>query len=347
MSPDGQAKSSSSASMQHAFAAQFAGLPLLERKPEDEFLHAPAASGHYSATETTYWGFNIPEHRLNCEIYMWFHPVLRVCSASVYIWKGMKRTTLSCEYVNHYHYLPMPGDISSYRVDEAIDLRFSVIEPLKKIAIEYNDPQRNVAFSILNEAIMPPAGRPDGHHYAQAMRVTGQLKLFDEPLRIDGFFTRDHSWSHERRETARKVPPSTWMVGVFNEHFAFHAIGPDEPELEPEWVARYPGVRSGHTLRWGYVYRYGELMPLASLRKRTYREADGLAPKRFDMHITDVAGRAYNIAGTVQARMPWQTWQNINSYFCQTRWECEGFIGYGDCHEIHMNDFTHHFITDR
>jgi len=41
--------------------------------------------------------------------------------------------------------------------------------------------------------------------------------------------------------------------------------------------------------------------------------------------------------------MPWQTWQNMNVYFCQTRWECDGKIGYGDAQDIQMNDFVHHF----
>ena len=321
-----------------------AGLPLYQCRPEDEFLHPPVASGHYSSTETTYWGFNIPEKHLNAEIYMWFHPHLNMCSSSVYIWKDIKHTTLSCEYINHYNYLPFPSDgIAEYQVEEAMNLRFKVIEPLKKIQIDFNDPDRNVSFSLLNEGIMPPGGRPHGGHFTQAMKVTGDLNLFGEKLKVDGFFSRDHSWTQERRETARKGPPITWMVGIFDEAFAFHAVGPDDPALGPEWVERYPQIEAGNTLGWGYVFKDGVTTPLASMRKLTHRDADGLAANAFDLQLVDVNGKTYDLRGTVQARMPWQTWQNMNVYFCLTRWECDGRVGYGDSQDIYMNDFAYHF----
>src|SRR5688572_18874833 len=95
-----------------------AGLPLGSAVSADEFLHPPVASGHYSATETSYFGFNIPERKVNGEIYLWFHPVLKMMSASVYIWTGLKSSTLACDYVNHHHYLPWPADgIADYTID--------------------------------------------------------------------------------------------------------------------------------------------------------------------------------------------------------------------------------------
>lgn len=323
---------------------QLGGLPLYECRPEDEFLHPPAVSGHYSSTETTYWGFNIPEKNLNGEIYMWFHPVLRMCSASVYIWKGFHRSTLSCEYVNHYHYLPYPEDgIADYRVSDAMDLRFRVIEPLKTIEIEYRDADRGVALTLLNQAIMPPAGRPGGYHFTQAMKVTGTLDLFGEMHVIDGYFSRDHSWSQERRETSRVGPPLTWMVGVFGDDLAFHAVGYDEPSLRPGWEERYPAVKAGQGLGWGFIFKDGTTKPLKSMRKLTHREPDGLSPVEFEVELIDIDDAVHIINGQVQARMPWQTWQNMNVYFCQTQWEYAGRTGYGDAQDIQMNDFVHHF----
>lgn len=327
------------------YRPQLGGLPLHVCQPEDEFLHPAVASGHYSATETTYWGFNIPEKQLNAEIYMWFHPVLRMCSASVYIWKGFHGSTLSCEYVNHYHYLPFPENgIADYRVADVMDLNFRVIEPLKRIEIDYRDAERNVSFSIVNEAIMPPAGRPGGGHFTQAMKVTGTLDLFGETHAIDGHFSRDHSWDQERRETSRVGPPLTWMVGVFGDDMAFHAVGYDDPILNPEWADRYPQIDRGKTLGWGFIRRDGETTPLKAMRKVTHREADGLSPIRFDLELIDMNDVQYDLVGTVQARMPWQTWQNMNVYFCQTRWELNDRVGYGDAQDIHMNDFVHNFV---
>jgi hypothetical protein len=41
--------------------------------------------------------------------------------------------------------------------------------------------------------------------------------------------------------------------------------------------------------------------------------------------------------------MPWQTWQNMNVHFCQTRWQCAQGVGWGDAQDIQQNDFVHYF----
>ena len=68
--------------------------------PADEFLHAIAPDGGYASTETSYWGFCVPERNLMAEIYLWFHPALRTMSAGILLWRGMRRTSLESEYVH-------------------------------------------------------------------------------------------------------------------------------------------------------------------------------------------------------------------------------------------------------
>ena len=319
-----------------------AGAPLGVIVPADEFLHAPAPSGHHSATETTYFGFNIPEHRLNAEIYMWFHPALRLMSASVYIWRGFNASTLECDYVNHYHYLPFPEDgIADYEIPD-IGLKVKVLEPLKSVSIGFEDADRGVSFDVRFDAIMPPGGRPNSKHFTQAMRTRGSLDLYGERFAIDGYFSRDHSWGEERRETSRLTPPLTWMVGVFDDTFAFHVTAFDSPEDGPEWAWRYR-IEPGRNLMWGYVFRDGELFPVTAARKRTLRERDGLTPRLFTLEIADAGGERHALRGEVMASMPWQTWQNMNVYFCQTRWQGERGVGWGDAQDIQFNDFVRRF----
>jgi len=326
-----------------AFSSAMAGAALGQVTPQDEFLHPPAASGHYTSTETSYFGFNIPEQRINGEIYVWFHPVLKMMSASVYIWRGIRRSTLACDYINHFHYLPFPeNDIGDYTI-EPLGLHIRVVEPLKSVQIDMNDKERNVSFSLRLDAIMPPAIRPGGFHFTQAVKTSGELNLFGEKLTIDGYFSRDRSWSQERHETARNIPPMSWMVGIFDDSFAFHVLAFDDPARGPEWTDRYPHIQTGKNMIWGYVYRDGETYPVTSASKLTTREPDGLAPRLIEMDITDAGGEAYAIRGYVHARMPWQTWQNMNVFFCLTRWECSRGVGYGDTQDIQYNDFTHNF----
>ncbi len=322
------------------------GLPLGTAVAADELLHAPAASGHYSATETSYFGFNIPARRLNGEIYLWFHPVLKVMSASVYIWTGIKSSTLACEYVNHFHYLPWPANnIADYTI-EALNLHIRVLEPLRQIQIDFADQARGVSFSLLQTAIMPPGVRPGGHHFTQAMRVTGELTLYGERMLIDGYFSRDRSWGQERREDPMLLPALSWMVGVFDDSFAFHALALDDPALGPEWAKAFPHIKSGENLFWGYVWQDGELTPLVAARKLTRRDAGGLAPVSIDMELEDARGRRLALRGEVQARTPWQTWQNMNVFFCQTKWTTDGRVGYGDTQDVQFNEFTRRFSRD-
>ena len=100
--------------------------------PEDEFLHPVAPGAHYATTETSYWGFCVPERDLMAEIYIWFHPALGTMSAGILLFRGKKPSSLAADFVHHHHFLPMPAQIGNYRID-AIGLQIEVLEPLKKI----------------------------------------------------------------------------------------------------------------------------------------------------------------------------------------------------------------------
>ena len=320
----------------------FVGKPLGIVKPEDELLHPPG-SDHYAGSETSYYGFSIPEAKINAEIYIWFHPNLRVLSAGVFIWRGMKATTSAAEYVNYFGFLPFPTDgIASYRIEE-IGLSIKVVEALHSIEIEMEDADQSTQFSLMCTAIMPPAVRPDGCHFTQAMKTAGELTLHGDRFTIDGFFSRDRSWGHPREETRRNTAPLSWSVGVINEHLAFHSLAFDDPALKPTWLGAYPEVTPGNNLIWGYIFRDGVTTPLSEARQLTHRDKDGISVSSVDLELVDTEGNALVLVGEVQARLPWNVWQNNNVVFAQTRWTCSDGIGYGDVMDNLFSDFTYRF----
>lgn len=190
---------------------------------------------------------------------------------------------------------------------------------------------------------MPPGVRPGGFHFTQAMKVTGELNLFGDQMKIDGFFSRDRSWSQERREDPLPLPALSWVVGVFDKDFAFHALATDDPALKPEWADAFPQIKPGQNLFWGYVWKDGELTPLTAARKLTKRASDGLTPVSIEMELDDAKGRTFPIRGDMEASMPWQTWQNMNTFFCQTKWQTGNDVGYGDTQDVQFNEFTSKF----
>src|SRR5262249_25489789 len=113
-------------------------------------------------------------------------------------------------------------------------------------------------------------------------------------------------------------------------------------ELDPEWTARYT-VEPGKNLMWGYVFRNRELFPVTKASKLTLREPDGLTPRLIQLDIEDAGGERHALRGEVMASMPWQTWQNMNVFFCQTCWQGERGVGWGDTQDIQMNDFVRRF----
>jgi hypothetical protein len=310
--------------------------------PADELLHPVAGDAPYALTETSYFGFNLPERRINGEIYVWFHPRLRVASAGVFCWQGMKPTALAAEYYDYRLYLPYPErQIDDYSL--ANGLRFRVEEPLARVELAYDDPERHTHLRLVSRAVMPPAVIPGGGHFVQAVRTEGELVLDGQAHPIDGWFTRDRSWGAPREERPYPVPPLGWLVGVFGDDFAFHVRAFDDPALGPEWAGHYAFPQAGQNLRFGYVWREGRLVALARAAKRTVRAADGLAPVAFELELEDVEGVRHPIRGEVTARLPWNTWSNVLVYMCQTRWRSGEREGYGDAQDMLFPDYVRRF----
>lgn len=319
-----------------------AGTTLGTVQPEDEYLHPVSEGAGYATTETSYWGFCVPERRLMCEIYLWFHPALKTMSAGILLFTGKRSSSLASDYVHHHHFLPMPDQIAHYQVPQ-IGLDIEVIEPLKRIRIRHQDPDRAVSFDILCEAAMPPVGRPNGKHLIQVMKTTGTLDLYGEEIAVDNYFTRDRSWGAERFETPMDLPPITWMSGNAGPDLAFHLVAFDDPDCNPDWLGHYAAPEAGENLMWGFLQRKGKLHTLSAVRKLTHRAGDGTTPTGFSITLLPEGGEPLELEGSIHAQAPWATWQNVVVWYSLTRWEIDGREAWGDCQDIHYNRYVHEF----
>lgn len=321
---------------------EYAGKPLSQPKPPDEFLHPLPANPPYAWTETSYFGFLIPERDLMAEIYMWYHPALNTMSAGVLIWRGIKTFALQSEFVDHHHFLPMPVDIGHYSVPQ-IGLEMQVIEPLRVIESRFKSPHANVSFHVRHTGILPPLGRPNATHFVQPMHTIGELNLHGETFTIDSHFTRDRSWGAERFETPQDWPPITWMTGTADADLSFHVVAFDEPSLGPDWRGAFDMPKSGENMMWGYLHKDGTTAPITRTLKRTLREADGVSPRGFELTLEDAAGRSLSGFGFVTARVPWNTNQNMLVNYSLTRWDFGGRVAWGDCQDIFWNRYAREF----
>jgi hypothetical protein len=293
-----------------------------EVAPEHEYLHPDdARAGDYTVGETSYLGFNVPEANISCEIYHWFHPVLGVASGGLMIWRGDKVITSEAEYLDYRNFLPWPED-GIADVTYPTGVRVRVVEPLELVELGFSSPDGSTRFEVESRAIMPAAGRLDGLHFAQAVHNTGELTFEGEAYSVDSYFTRDRSWGRPRPEVVIDEPPLTWLGAAFGDELAIHLTAHDSAELDADGV------------RWGYVWRDGELREPVAMRKSTVRE-EGVWAVGSEMAILDSAGESYTIKATGIARLPMHFWPNMLTQLVLMRYELDdGRVTYGDYQDI-------------
>ncbi len=292
----------------------------------------------FELIETSYFGFNIPEEQLNCEIYHWYHPKLGVSSGGVFIYRGIKPVQTAAEYLDFRSYMPMPENTVDCTQHSGI--RVDMLEPSKRFRVRYEAVARATSFDFESEAIMPLPIRANGGHLTQAMRTHGKLVLRGREYKIDGHFTRDRSWGDPRTETPLPIPVLGWNVGVFGDDFAFHTAAFDSPKYHPERTKTYPSITDATNHLWGYVWKGGKLRGVKHVDQITDHGPDGLYPTGMRLRIEDSEGDTHDIKGTVIGGLPFNPWNNMTAYFCLARWECDGRIGHGDLQDCAWNDYV-------
>jgi hypothetical protein len=294
--------------------------------PEDDLLHGAGDSTDYRLGETSYLGFNIPELAINAEVFHWFHPVLGVASGGVLIWQGDKADPLHAECVDYRALMPYPGgDPSVLSFPTGVEIR--VVEPLEHVEVSYRSADGPTSFDVALRAVMPAVGPGHKAHFCQAVKTSGELVLDGRPHKVDGWYTRDRSWSDPRGEEPHSMPPIGWGAAVFDDDLAFHFVGLDSDEL------------SDRTLQWGYVWSGGQVRSVTRMRKVTDRSADTLSPRTVHVELEDSEGELHVLDGTRQARLPFSIWPNMVTEFTQTRWTYGARTGTGDLQDVQFPSF--------
>ncbi|MET0986388.1 MAG: hypothetical protein ABW034_13370 [Steroidobacteraceae bacterium] len=306
-------------------------------RPEDDLLH-PASFAKItddSATETQYFGFCVPEARLHGLTYVWWHPNLKVCSGGLFVYRGIKPTTVHAELCDWRTYMNdaviTKNDLHDYRLSNGFGVR--IVEPLQKFHITYADEANGNHLDLNATAVLPPVMFEDGNHFEQSMRMKGEVTLRGSRYAVDCYAIRDRSWGKPRPETLMPFPPVSWMTASFTDDFSFncnafdHASG--QPERAGEWVM--PDERG---LNSGWIFREGTLGRVVKATKRITRAVSSTICSAIDLQLVDEHGRVVHARGTGITSCPIQLWGNVWTVINLIRWDCEGHVGYGDCQDV-------------
>jgi len=300
-----------------------------EMQPEQEKLRPVPWDAHYEWDETSMFGFNIPEHGIDCIIYYWHHPVMRTVYGGIMIWQGLNTDAIGCAYTDYRLAMPMPADITDCTYANGVKVK--MVEPMKEFDISFDDDARNTHLRLNLKAIMPPACRYNNNHITQAMKTAGELMLNGERYTIDGFHSRDRSWNECRDESQLHIPPLNWTVGIANEGFAFHHTSFDNRKYRPEWRNLFPGHGDDNNCLWGYVWDEGELLGITTVDQNTSYAWDPFRPERVKTVLTASNGKRYAINGRQIASTQIQCWPNMTGNFALMEWDCgDKGTAYGD-----------------
>lgn len=325
--------------------------------PTDEFLHPAPESGHYTAIETNYFGFHLPEQAIDGHFYVWFHTALNVMGIFIFVYKGHKGQQLEAEYFNHHDFLPMVESNADYSVEMgSATVRVTVEKPLEEIRIRVDDAGADFRLDLTTRAVAPPVGRPGGKHLTQLMRNSGSLVLRGEAVPITGHFVRDRSWSQLRGEAPQAGPPACWMTGIFGDDLAFHTSILDTglfdlPEYGPGWTDTLPidnvlrslkwesgGDTANINLRGGWWRVDGETRKIVEATKTTRLADDGLTTLGCTLDLLDDRGGRHVLTGTSLGGIQKMYGQNMVVYLNQIEWTLGDRVGVGSMQTVYFND---------
>ncbi len=281
----------------------------------DDGFHAPTSPDDIWWTETCYFGFDLGGERpLSLAIYPLFRPNMGICSLAVHIWGNDGVQPWELPYSRFRWHIPMPEqDLTEISFE---GLTYRVLEPLQRYFVGYDDPGR-LTMALDYDGLDPAfpgwtqvdaASQASGKgHFDQDCRVTGELVLNGERIRIDAFGHRDRSW-YSRPDNAPRRSASV-SFGI-SETEQFLLIRPRTVGTTKE----APNEGNG-----GYLMRDGVRAPIVRAERRVPERTE-TRPTRIELTLTDTLGRTLEATGRSNGSFAFNTSPPVFAWMTQIEW---------------------------
>lgn len=253
----------------------------------DDDFHAPPTAKWFEH-ETSWFAFYVPEHRnLGAWIFNYVRPNAGISGGGVVVWDDTTWFHMEVPYYRHYQAMriPEPRDLRDVELPSGISVK--MLEPLHRYRLGFHDHPR-LTFELDFDAVMPPwVDVAEGHepeHFDQMCRVTGELVLHGEHIKVDSCAMRDRSWG-----TVRSEKWETEAVGGYT------CAGVDA--MTSFFIMGYGPKKKG------FLVRNGERAGLVEGTRTFNRHPE--AGYITDMRIqgTDALGRAFDVACECTSRV--------------------------------------------
>lgn len=237
--------------------------------------------------------------------------------------------------------------IKSNAAFEAAGMAFHIVEPFKRLRVEYEgevlyltDPMalenpedafaQNPWFSFLIrlqvESFGPVQGLVDRgsqvisevqfwkEHYEQLVRIKGEMKFEDNLFVLEGLGLRDHSWGPRSWQSPQYY---RWLSAAFDEQLGFGLM----------YLVSPTGLES----RKGFIYHEGKAYPLKSIEIETDFVGPARYHSRINLELTTALER-FNIQGRVLSLLPLRNRRQgkvTRLSEGMTEWRWRDRVGYG------------------
>ena len=301
--------------------------------PDDRFH--PATDDDPYWTETCWWTFAAPAHKLSGQLYPFFRGNQNVAAAGAFFWDDSGHQPHTIRFGKNFWHLPIPDqDLTDIALANGIRIR--CLEPMQKFELHYLDPDAQEAEANLTfTAIAPPNYLADSH-FEQPGRYQGTIRLADQTYAVDSYGMRDRSWSHRTQFGAdihgSGAVANGYSYATADDHNAFHMIS--MAFTEGDYIQIH-----------GYYMRDGEYAKLASGKRRILeRDPETGCPTRVLIEAEDTLGRSFTAEGRGLNKLGFHINPNLFTWNCLTHWQFDGLDAYGEDHDNWTAAGARHFF---
>jgi hypothetical protein len=291
--------------------------------PDDDRFHA-VGDPNPMWTETTWWGFALPERSIGGMIYTLFRPNLGVATVVMNIWDADAVEAWRSPYSRGQWHLPMPkADLDDLEVGM---LGIRCVEPLTSYRLTYADGDV-LTLDLRVDAAMAPhnvVATDAFGHFDQLCHVTGAVCLAGEDLAVDSLSVRDRSW-YVRDDLKSMRSGYTYGAVDASEHFLAYSRPAEGDDVD------------GGAVFGGYLVRDGEKADLSEGTRRVLGRRRG-HPDEVEIIAVDKLGRELEARGRVTASLASQSTPGMFAWMSIADWTIGGRAGHGEDHDVWSPD---------
>jgi hypothetical protein len=296
--------------------------------PEDDsFLHHKKTDSPWW-NEAAWFGFMIPERKIDGFFYMWHRPNMNLTAAGAAVWDQYGEEKHNCLHYEWYHFNALADGSDMFNYELTNGMKMKLLKPLWRYQLQYKSESCDI--DLIWEGVFPPKAMAytrnkgveqfGGYHYEQIGHVTGTVRIEDEVLPVDCHHIRDRSWGE--RKFKRDHAGGGLDMGWASERTAF-CMTMLRPKPRAPLMPVTPDVPG-----YGQMIKDGRVTTVVAAERRvTERRPDG-CPLKIEIDLRDEEGRQMHAVGRIENVLKYDDLWYV--HWCLCRWTIDGEEGWGE-----------------